>query len=150
MITETLSEDELTYIYDSCQAYITTTVGEGFGGPIAEAALLGKVVLSPRHSSLKSLIPKDYPFVLPHKMVTLGQGPDSFYSASSKWGLIQAGALSKRLIELDQISSEDLADQGESLRDFVSEVCSPEKVKAIMEAFIEDQSHVIEHVCKVG
>jgi hypothetical protein len=64
--------------------------------------------------------------------------------------LIQAGVLSKRLIELDQISSEDLADQGESLRDFVSEVCSPEKVKATMEAFIEDQSHVIEHACKVG
>lgn len=150
VITDNLSDEELAYLYNSCQAYITTTVGEGFGGPIAEAALLGKVVLSPRHSSLESLMPKDYPFVLPHEMVTLGQGPGSFYAASSQWGLIQAGALSKKLIELDQISSEDLADQGESLRDFVSEVCSPKKVKATMEAFIKDQSHVIEHVCKVG
>ena len=149
VITDTLSEGELAYLYNSCQAYITTTVGEGFGGPIAEAALLGKVVLSPRHSSLESLIPKDYPFVLPHEMVTLGQGPGSFYAASSQWGLIQAGALSKRLIELDQISSEDLADQGESFRGFVSDVCSPEKVKATMTAFIEDQSDVIKHACNV-
>lgn len=149
VITDTLSEDELTYLYDSCQAFVTTTVGEGFGGPIAEAALLGKVVLSPRHSSLESLIPKEYPFVLPHEMVTLGQGSGSFYAPSSLWGLIQAGALSKRLIELDHMSSEDLADQGESLRDFVSEVCSPRKVKATMEAFIEAQSHVIEHACKI-
>ena len=47
------------------------------------------------------------------------------------------------------MSSEDLADQGESLRDFVSEVCSPEKVKATMEAFIEDQRDVIKHACSV-
>ena len=106
-------------------------------------------MLSPRHSSLESLIPKEYPFVLPHEMVTLGQGSGSFYAPSSLWGLIQAGALSKRLIELDHMSSEDLADQGESLRDFVSEVCSPRKVKATMEAFIEAQSHVIEHACKI-
>jgi hypothetical protein len=150
VITDTLSEGELTYFYDSCQAFVTTTVGEGFGGPIAEAALLGKVALSPRHSSLESLLPKDYPFVLPHEMVTLGQGPDSFYAASSQWGLIQAGALSGKLIELDHMPPEDLADQGESLRNFVSEVCNPDKVKATMEAFIEDQSHVIEHACKVG
>lgn len=149
VITDTLSEGELAFLYDSCQAFVTTTVGEGFGGPIAEAALLGKVVLSPCHSSLESLIPQDYPFVLPHEMVTLGQGPSSFYAPSSLWGLIQAGALSNKLIELDHISSEDLADQGESLRDFVLEVCSPEKIKAIMEAFIEDQSHVIERACKV-
>ena len=149
VITNTLSEGELANLYDSCQAFVTTTVGEGFGGPIAESALLGKVVLSPRHSSLESLIPEDYPFVLPHEMVTLGQGPGSFYAASSQWGLIQAGALSKRLIELDYMSSEDLADQGESLRGFVSEVCSPEKVKATMAAFIEDQSDVINHACNV-
>jgi hypothetical protein len=149
VIAETLSEGELAFLYDSCQAFVTTTVGEGFGGPIAEAALLGKAVLSPRHSSLESLLPSGYPFVLPHEMVTLGQGPDSFYAASSQWGLIQAGALSGELIELDSMPAEDLETQGESLRNFVSEVCNPEKVKATMEAFFLDQIRVIEHGCKV-
>ena len=149
VITGTLSEDELTYLYNSCQAFVTTTVGEGFGGPIAEAALLGKVVLSPRHSSLEYLIPEDYPFVLPHEMVTLGQGPGSFYAASSQWGLIQAGALSKRLIELDHISSEELADLGKSLWELVSDVCSPERVRSVIQKFFDDQNQSIEQSCQV-
>ena len=93
VITGTLSEDELTYLYNSCQAFVTTTVGEGFGGPIAEAALLGKVVLSPRHSSLEYLIPEDYPFVLPHEMVTLGQGPGFLLCCFQSVGIDPSGSL---------------------------------------------------------
>ena len=148
IITETLSEDELSNLYNFCQAFVTTTVGEGFGGPIAEAALLGKVFLSPRHSSLESLIPKDYSFILPHEMVTLGQGPGSFYAPSSEWGLIKAGALSQKLSQLDSMSPEDILLQGEILQEFVSKVCNPNKIKGIMEAFLQVQYSAIERSCK--
>lgn len=143
VITDNLSENELAYFYESSLAYITTTVGEGFGGPIAESALLGKAVLSPRHSSLKSLIPEDYPFILPHEMVTLGQGPNSFYSPSSKWGLINAGALTDKLIHLDSMSYDDVSFWGEPLKNYVYDACNPEKVKVSMEAFLKSQKNAI-------
>ena len=147
VITDNLSEDELSFFYDSSCAFVTTTVGEGFGGPIAEAALMGKVVLSPRHSSLKSIIPEDYDFILSHETVTLGQGPNSFYAPSSKWGLIKEEALAKKLIQLDGMSSKEFAKSGRYLKNFVSQVCNPERIKVAMGAFLENHKHAIKHAC---
>jgi hypothetical protein len=147
VISENLSENELRYFYDSCQAFVTATVGEGFGGPIAEAALMGKPVISPKHSSLEFLLPADYPLVVPHEDVTLSQGPNSFYAVSSKWGLIKAGALCEKLIQLDLMKSKDLMNLGRTIKNFVFEVCNPKKVKLSMEKFLKNEVHAIRQIC---
>jgi hypothetical protein len=150
VITDNLSEAEMAFFYDCSCAFVTTTVGEGFGGPIAEAALMGKVVLSPRHSSIKSIIPENYEFTLAHETVTLGQGPNSFYAPSSRWGLINEGALSEKLIQFDGMSAQELEKSGRCLQSFVSEVCNPEKIKMAIRAFLEDHRHAIKFACNLN
>ena len=47
-----LDERALNELYNSCDLYFTTTLGEGWGLPITEAMASGLPVVAPRHSAL--------------------------------------------------------------------------------------------------
>ncbi len=50
-----LPDAALNEIYNACDVYFTTTLGEGWGLPITEAMAAGLPVVAPRHTSLAEL-----------------------------------------------------------------------------------------------
>ena len=64
IITGTLSDAELTELFQASDAYVSTTLGEGFGGPIVEAIVNDRPVIVPRHTAISDYIAADYPLVV--------------------------------------------------------------------------------------
>jgi len=59
-----LSELQLRDLFASSDAFVSATLGEGFGGPIAEALLLAVPVIAPAHTSVRDLLGDDYPLTV--------------------------------------------------------------------------------------
>ena len=84
-----LDEASMESLYSGCKAVISTSLGEGFGGPVAEAAFRALPVISPRHTSLRYLVPENYPFTLGCDELNVALTDQlSVYPLSAHWGVI--------------------------------------------------------------
>ena len=54
-----LEAQAMKNLYSVADCYLTASLGEGFGGPVAESLSAGKPVIAPAHSSLEVLLPED-------------------------------------------------------------------------------------------
>ncbi len=133
----TLSEAEISGLYSLCDAYITATLGEGFGGPIVESLLHGKPFISPRHTSLEELIAPDYPFILPseHAPVIL---PNNLpvYPLSSEWNIVCRGAIEDALLRFDATTPEERGKVVDQARAYAQRFCGKQAVAAAVEEAI--------------
>lgn len=127
LVFGTLSESEISGLYSLCDAYITTSFGEGFGGPIVESILHGKPFLSPRHTSLEELIAPDYPFILASERAPIIL-PNNLpvYSLSSEWHIVCRGAVADALARFDATTSERRAAIVEQARVYAERFCGKE------------------------
>jgi glycosyltransferase involved in cell wall biosynthesis len=132
-----LSDQEISNLYASVRALLSTTIGEGFGGPVAEAAMHGKPIVAPRHSSLEQIIPEGYPLALEHDNVTLAQGIKAPYSISSTWGLIRPDTLRNILLRLDDLGAEEITKLGKQIHEHVTTVCSPKVILSDISLFLD-------------
>ena len=97
------SEAQVASLYANSDAYITATLGEGFGGPLIECLLNNTAYISPRHTSLAELIPPSYPFILqsePASVILRDNLP--VYSLSSTWHIVSRGAIARALQEYEE------------------------------------------------
>lgn len=107
--TEKVPFSQIEELYSISDALLTTTLGEGFGGPMVEFGIRGKVVIAPLHSSLIDVLPVGWQFSLPSENVCLSiKDQLSCYSLSSKWGLIQKGSLAEKMQEFCEADSSQL------------------------------------------
>ncbi|MCX7899303.1 MAG: glycosyltransferase [Methylocystis sp.] len=87
-IFDRLDDGQLEALIASCDALISATYGEGFGGPIAEALIQGVPVIAPNHTSLHDLLGDGYPLAVKSEGYALALWQNiSVYSASSTWHL---------------------------------------------------------------
>jgi hypothetical protein len=139
VLARSMKDLEINRLHTSARVLLSATLGEGFGGPVAEAALNAKPVLAPRHSSLEQLIPADYPLSLEFENFTLSQGPNAPYSISSKWGLVRPNSIRDALLQLDDLLEQDLEKIGLELQSHVARVCSPDSILAKISRFYENR-----------
>lgn len=135
----TLSESEISGLYSLCDAYITTTFGEGFGGPIVESILHGKPFISPRHTSLQELIAPDYPFILASERAPIILPSNlPVYSLSSEWHVVSRGAVADALMRFDETSSEGRETMVAQARAYAERFCGKATVAADLNKTIHE------------
>ena len=135
---ENLGLEDLRSLYAMSDAYVTTTFGEGFGGPVVEALTYHRPVIAPRHSSLTDLLPPDDPLQVDHAMNRIGLiGNSPIYPHDSSWGVPTRGALVKALHRFEAMSSNDRAETARRARDHARAFCSKSAVAAALKGFFE-------------
>jgi glycosyltransferase involved in cell wall biosynthesis len=123
------TEEDLDSLYRKCFALVSTTLGEGFGGPIVEAALRDCPVIAPRHSAISSYMPQDYPLSMECDRSSLSLKNQLFYPLSARWGVIRPGQLADKLGMLETLGGEDRRSLARILGESVLAYCSEERVR---------------------
>ena len=135
---EDLDREHLRALYKLCDAYVSSTYGEGFGGPIAEALALGKPVIAPRHSSLSDLLPPGYPLEVEcsrHRVALAGNPP--IYPHGSSWSLPVRGGLTRAFAAFALMSDARRAEVMRQAREHAKAFCSKPVVAAALRLFFE-------------
>lgn len=130
------SEAQVASLYANSDAYITATLGEGFGGPLIECLLNNTAYISPRHTSLAELIPPSYPFILqsePASVILRDNLP--VYSLSSTWHIVSRGAIARALQEYEETTPVERRATISEARAYAAQLCGKPRVKeALAEA----------------
>lgn len=110
LIDRHLDDDEMAALVGASDALVSTSLGEGFGGPIVEALVEDVPVIAPRHTGIADLLPADYALGLPSRTlcVQLREAVD-LYPASSTWCVPEAGALADALAAFEAMPAGERA-----------------------------------------
>ena len=131
-----LSEAQVASLYANSDAYVTATLGEGFGGPLIECLLNNTAYISPRHTSLAELIPPSYPFILesePASVILRDNLP--VYSLSSTWHIVSRGVIARALKEYEETGPVERHVMISEAREYAAQLCGKLAVKeAVAEA----------------
>lgn len=109
-VYDRLTDLQLAALTKSSDALVSATFGEGFGGPIAEALILGVPVITPNHTSLRDLVGDDYPLAVasePHVLALWHNLPT--YSQSSTWYVPDEDSLVGRFEQFAALSKTERA-----------------------------------------
>jgi glycosyltransferase involved in cell wall biosynthesis len=133
------NESQMNELYRRCTgALLSTTLGEGFGGPVAEAAMRGVPVICPRHTSLADLLPSDYPLVAAHDMRHLSmKNLLGVYSLSSVWGLVREGELATQIKKVESLTDEERVELVGKLRSRLDALCGSKAIAGLLEKLME-------------
>ena len=139
IISSTLSDLELTELYQACDAYVSTTFGEGFGGPIIEAILNGRPVIVPRHTAMCDFIPPDYPLIIESVRRVVGlRGSLAVYPPASSWHIPVPGSLTACLAAFNRMTAAQRSGLVSNLRKEASQFCSVPMVKSAMRSLFRE------------
>lgn len=134
VIFDPLTAKDIIGLYYLARAYISTTLGEGFGGTVAEAISAGCPVISPRHTSLTSMIPQNHPFIIESRPMSVSlQGQPSIYPISSIWQVPTPGSLSKTLMRFIKTNPEELARSARNITTQFNDYCDIYSMRAALE-----------------
>lgn len=91
---DSLSAGMLRSLESACDAFVTTSFGEGLGLGLFESLLAGKPVICAKHTSFEELLPADYPYFLETEFANFGVAdPVGVYPISARWGVPVEGSL---------------------------------------------------------
>ena len=125
-----LSEAHLASLYANSDAYITATLGEGFGGPLIECLLNDTPYISPRHTSLAELIPPSYPFILESEAAPVILRDNlPVYSLSSTWHITRRGAIAAALRQYEGVTSDERRVLISQAREYAARLCDHNRVR---------------------
>lgn len=133
------SETQMDALYRSCSgALLSATLGEGFGGPIAEAAVRGVPVICPRHTSLGDLLPLDYPLVAAHDLRHLSMKHLlGVYPLSAVWGLVRPGEFATLIKKVESLELESRSKIVERLRRHLISLCGGEAISMLLDGLMK-------------
>ena len=135
---EDLDADELRELYRLCDGYVTATYGEGFGGPVVEALILGRPVIAPRHSSLADLLPPGYPLEVACRRLHVGlAGNSPIYPHASSWSLPVRGSLVRAFAAFAEMSEETRHEVVAQARSHAEAFCSRPVVAEALRRFFD-------------
>ena len=133
-----LSARDLGTLYRWSDAYVTASYGEGFGGPVAEALIFGRPVISPRHTSLADIIPPDYPFEVRCDGARVGlMGNSPLYPAVANWNVPLRGALAAAIATFVASSEPRRREVAAAARVHAAAFCSAPVVRQTLRTFFE-------------
>lgn len=124
-----IPEGALARLYDGASAIVSTSLGEGFGGPVVEGAIRGAPVVAPLHTSFLSVLPKDYELGLEcdYRSISI-KDLLGYYSPSSRWGLVRHGQLAEKLMWLESAGARDRAGVVRRVSEHLAEYCGIARV----------------------
>ncbi len=107
-VYDRLSDGQLHALLDASDALVSASLGEGFGGPLAEAFLLGIPVIGPAHTSCVDILGERYEFTVKSEghRFKLWNNID-IYSPSSTWNVIDDAAFVACLSKFAKTSTGD-------------------------------------------
>ena len=130
LITDAVSDSLMQQLFCRCDALVSATFGEGFGGPIVEALQQACPVIVPRHTGITDLIAETYPLVVPTKSTVVGLvGGIPAYPPSSNWHIPVGGALCRKLGEFAAMPQPARSKIATEARDYASRFCSLNNVR---------------------
>jgi lipopolysaccharide heptosyltransferase II len=92
--TQPLTPAQMGLLQDSTDAYVTASLGEGFGLGVFQALQRGKPVVCGRHTSFADFLPDTYRYFFDTQMMNVGlPDPVGVYPISSRWGVPQEGSV---------------------------------------------------------
>ena len=125
-----LSETQLASLYANSDAYVTATLGEGFGGPLIESLLNNTAYISPRHTSLAELIPPSYPFILESDAASVILRDNlPVYSLSSTWHIVRRGAIAHALKRYEAVTPDRQKALLAEARAYAARLCGKSRVQ---------------------
>lgn len=136
VIVGTLSDSELTELFQTSDAYVSTTLGEGFGGPIAEAIVNARPVIVPRHTAMCDYIAPDYPLIVRSERRVVGlRGGLSVYPPASSWHVPTPGTVAVNFAAFVGMTAPERARLARDLRSYAAQVYSVPVVRQAMLSF---------------
>jgi hypothetical protein len=136
IITGTLSDAELTELFQASDAYVSATLGEGFGGPIMEAIVNDRPVIVPRHTAMCDYIAPDYPLTVRSERRLVGlRGGLSVYPPASSWHVPAPGSVAAHLAAFVRMTAAERAKLALGLRGYAAQFCSVPVVRHALQAF---------------
>ena len=136
IIADALSNSELAELFQACDAYVSTTLGEGFGGPIVEAIVNNRPVIIPRHTAMRDYIAPEYPLIIRSERCVVGlRGGLSVYPPASSWHVPVAGSVAANLAAFVRMTASERAKLTLGLRSYAAQFCSIPVVRHTMQAF---------------
>lgn len=106
-VYDRLDDYQLSNLVLASDSLVSATMGEGFGGPIADALLHERNVIVPRHTAIADLIDRSYPFAVAHETAVLKLWNNiSIYSPSSTWRVIDDTDMAKQMDKLQRMRPE--------------------------------------------
>jgi glycosyltransferase involved in cell wall biosynthesis len=89
-----LDSAEMAALSRRTDAFLTTTLGEGFGLGTFESLAAERPAICPRHTAFSELLAPDYPYFLDTSWEAVGLAdPTRNYPISARWGVVSPGAL---------------------------------------------------------
>ena len=138
-IVDDLTDPQLNALYRLADAYVTASYGEGFGGPVVEALLIGTPVIAPRHTGMAELLPVDYPLAFRSDLKTVQlRGNSSIYPHASTWEIPRRGEIKNALARFDDLGHAERTAIARDARAHAEAFCSQWAVSAQMSAFFDD------------
>jgi glycosyltransferase involved in cell wall biosynthesis len=130
VITEAISDSLMQHLFRRCDAFVSATFGEGFGGPIIEALQQGCPVIVPRHTGIADLVAANYPLAIPTHSAIVGlMGGIPAYPPSSNWHIPVPGAVCQKLQEFAAMPPRTRGKITEDARAHASQFCSLNTVR---------------------
>ncbi len=118
-----LQPDEQQVLMNACDAYVSLHRSEGFGFTAAEAMALGKPVIATGYSGNMDFMTEENSYLVPYKMVKIGEGCDP-YPSGSHWAepsVEAAASLMRRVFE----RREEARERGERARRDIARWLNP-------------------------
>jgi glycosyltransferase involved in cell wall biosynthesis len=130
-----LSHEQMDSLYRKSNVLVSASLGEGFGGPVVEAALRGVPVLCSSGTSFDEILPEKYPLKMKcdHTCVSL-RHQLGVYPVSARWYVARPTELSKALNYFESLSSDQISSLSKGLKSHILEYCGENRVRQIAES----------------
>lgn len=126
-VFDRISEDQKFALLSSSTMYISTSLNEGFGGPIVEAIQAGTLPLVGRDSISEDIVAPDYPYQLETSPTCLSMADMlCVYQYAAEWNLPSEGSLARQLAKFNQLSPQQIKD----LQSYCEQVIKPHNVES--------------------
>ena len=139
IIVDALSDSQLTELFQTADAFVSATLGEGFGGPIVELIANDRPVIVPRHTAMCDYIAPDYPLIVRSERRVVGlRGGLSVYPPAASWHVPLPGAVADNLAAFACLAARERVKLARDLRARAAEFCAVPVVCHAMTEFFRE------------
>jgi glycosyltransferase involved in cell wall biosynthesis len=133
LIQDRLSDEEMLGLTKAADLYLSSSFGEGFGGPIVEAISVGTPVIVPRHTGIADIVPADYPLIPGHREYLIGLRDNlPVYPHSSFWNVVDSDEIARNIGKYWAMSIPERAMLSVQLRDHAERFCGRDAVSEVL------------------
>ena len=134
-----LTHQQLRALYALSDAYVTTSYGEGFGGPVVESLLTHRPVIAARHTAAEDLLAADHPFLIESRRLHVGlRGNSQIYPNAASWHVPVQGSVVRALQGFADTDAEARIAATRAARAHAAAFCGRAAVQRHLDAFFAE------------